>query len=72
MRSRKKNLVVSSVAMPDGTMQPTRPCAESKALELGEDRIGVDVAAAAERIAARGPQQLALPLCLALVGLERE
>ena len=62
----KNSFVVSSVAIPLGTMQPTRPLvAHQRAVEFGEQRVGVDVAAAAQREAARLPSEVAFALGLA-------
>ena len=54
--------MVSSVAIPDGTIIPARPdLPASAARELGENRVGVDVATAAQRKPAAVAHELALP-----------
>ena len=64
----KKNLVVSSVAMPVGSTQPTRPRSLSRvAHALGKDGVDVDVAPTAERVAAAVAHEVALALGLARV-----
>ena len=62
-RSPKKNFVVSSVAMPVGRIdaRPGRAGPRSTH-QFGEDRVGVDVAASGQRVAARVAEEMALAL----------